>query len=105
MGHFLDFLTMQGLSPHGICLLWQPELIWLHAVADAIIGVSYYSIPLALAYFVSHRTDIAFGWIFWMFAAFILACGTTHFMDFWSSGIPLMAPRDSSKPPPLRFRC
>ena len=81
MGHFLEFLTMQGLSPHGICLLWQPELIWLHAVADAIIGVSYYSIPLALAYFVSHRTDIAFGWIFWMFAAFILACGTTHFME------------------------
>ena len=24
-----------------------------------------------------------FGWIFWLFALFILACGTTHFMDVW----------------------
>jgi PAS domain S-box-containing protein len=25
-----------------------------------------------------------FGWMFWMFAAFILACGTTHFFDVWT---------------------
>ncbi|MDO9712237.1 PAS domain S-box protein [Paracraurococcus lichenis] len=80
MGYLLDLLTTTGLSPHGFCLLWQPELIWLHAVSDAVIGVSYFAIPLALAYFVSRRKDIAFGWIFWLFAAFILACGTTHFM-------------------------
>src|SRR3954454_9821326 len=80
MGHLLDLLNTSGLSPHGFCLLWQPELIWLHAVSDAVIGVSYYAIPLALAYFVSRRQDIAVGWIFWLFAAFILACGTTHFM-------------------------
>ena len=46
-----------SLSPHGICLLWRPELIWTHVVADSLIGLSYYSIPLALAYFVSRRND------------------------------------------------
>jgi PAS domain S-box-containing protein len=53
-------------------------------VSDAITGVSYYAIPLALAYFVWKRPDIDFGWMFWMFAGFILACGTTHFFDVWT---------------------
>jgi PAS domain S-box-containing protein len=72
-----------GLPAHGYCLLWQPDLIALHTVSDAVIGAAYFSIPLALVYFVVRRSDLAFGWIFWMFAAFILACGTTHFMDIW----------------------
>jgi len=70
-----------GLTPHGFCLLWEPGLIWLHAVSDALIGIAYYSIPLALIQFVRRRRDTAFSWIFWLFAAFILACGTTHFLS------------------------
>ncbi len=73
-----------GLTPHGFCLLWEPGLIWLHVASDTVIGLSYYAIPLALAYFVWKRQDIIFGWIFWMFAAFILACGTTHFVEIWT---------------------
>ncbi|HMK79956.1 MAG TPA: ATPase, partial [Xanthobacteraceae bacterium] len=34
-----------SLSPHGICLLWRPELVWLHVVSDSIIAISYFSIP------------------------------------------------------------
>jgi PAS domain S-box-containing protein len=83
MGWLVSIFTERGLPPHGFCFLWDPGLIWLHAASDAVIGVSYYMIPLALAYFVYRRRDIMFGWIFWMFAAFILACGTTHFMDIW----------------------
>jgi signal transduction histidine kinase/CheY-like chemotaxis protein len=77
-----------GLTPHGFCLLWEPELIWLHTVSDALIGVAYYSIPLALIQFVRHRKT-AFSWIFWLFAAFILACGTTHFMSIVTLWQPL----------------
>lgn len=77
-----------SLSPHGICLLWRPELIWTHVSADALIGIAYFSIPIALAYFVSHRNDIQFGWIFWAFALFILACGTTHFMSIYTLWVP-----------------
>lgn len=36
------------LTPHGYCLLWAPGLIWLHGVSDVIIGLAYFSIPLAL---------------------------------------------------------
>ena len=79
-----DIFSQSGLTPHGFCLLWQPGLIWLHLVSDIITGVSYYAIPLALAYFVWKRSEIDFGWIFWLFAGFILACGTTHFFDVWT---------------------
>jgi signal transduction histidine kinase len=69
------------LTPHGFCLLWEPGLVWLHAGSDALIGLAYYSIPLALVSFVRRRRDLAFSWVFWLFAAFILACGTTHFLS------------------------
>ncbi len=72
------------LSPHGICLLWRPELIWLHVISDGLIAAAYFSIPLALATLISKRRDIAFGWVFWAFAAFILACGTTHVFSIWT---------------------
>ena len=86
--YFQQLWETSSLSPHGICLLWRPELIWTHVGADALIGISYYSIPIALAYFVSHRNDIQFGWVFWAFALFILACGTTHFFAIYTLWVP-----------------
>lgn len=76
-----------GLTPHGFCLLWAPGLIVLHAASDAIIGLAYFSIPLALASFASQRKDLEYGWVIQLFVAFILACGTTHLMSIltlWS---------------------
>ena len=71
------------MSPHGICLLWQPGLVWLHAVSDIATGLAYFAIPIGLASLVLKRRELLFGWMFWLFALFILACGTTHFMDVW----------------------
>ncbi|HVI32478.1 sensor histidine kinase [Phenylobacterium sp.] len=86
--NFLDavrqFLASDTLSPHGICLLWRPELIWTHAVSDVLIGIAYFSIPLALGVFLYHRRDVRFGWAIWMFVAFIMLCGVTHFMMVWT---------------------
>ena len=79
-----DLFGGSGLTPHGFCLLWRPGQIWLQVASDAIIALAYYSIPPALAYFVWRRDDLVFGWIFWLFAGFILACGTTHVMEIWT---------------------
>src|SRR5204862_8253265 len=75
------FFDSEMLNPHGICLLWRPELIWTHAVSDSLIGVAYFSIPAALAVLLRRRPDIRFGWAGWMFVLFILLCGLTHFMN------------------------
>ena len=77
-----------NLAPHGICLLWRPELIYLHVISDALIAIAYFSIPFVLALFVTKRSDVAFGWVFWAFAIFILACGTTHVLGIWTLFYP-----------------
>src|SRR6516225_4139457 len=82
-------LDSSTLSPHGICLLWEPELIWLHVVSDAIIAVSYFSIPIVLSIFVSKRRDVDFGFIFWAFAIFITACGFTHVFSIVTLWVPV----------------
>lgn len=70
--------------PHGHCYLWKPELVWLHLLSDSLIALAYYSIPLTLIYFVRQRRDLPFNWIFLLFSAFIVACGTTHVMEVWT---------------------
>ena len=64
--------------PHGLCLSWEPGLIGLQVVSDALIAISYYSIPAALAYFAFKRRDLPFQGVLVLFVVFILACGTTH---------------------------
>lgn len=81
-------LDPSGLTPHGFCLLWEPGLIWLHAASDVAIAVAYYTIPAALAIFARRRQDLVFKPVFWLFATFILLCGTTH----WFSVLTLFVP-------------
>ncbi|MCP3388403.1 PAS domain S-box protein [Bradyrhizobium sp. CCGB12] len=82
-------LDSSMLSPHGICLLWEPELIWLHVVSDACIAAAYFSIPFALAILVTKRRDLKFGWVYWAFAIFIMACGLTHVLSIYTLWVPI----------------
>lgn len=77
----MEELISNEFLPHGYCLVWQPELVLLHIISDGLITLSYYSIPIALAYFVATRKDLAYDWVFKLFGAFIFACGTTHLIS------------------------
>ncbi|MEC5032581.1 MAG: EAL domain-containing protein [Oscillatoria sp. PMC 1051.18] len=77
-----------GFMPHGTCYLWKPELVILHSASDLLTGLAYYSIPAMLIYFVRKREDLPFPWIFWMFGAFIIFCGTTHLAEVWTLWYP-----------------
>ena len=78
-----------GLAPHGYCLLWEPGLIWLYAISDAAIALAYFSIPLALVIIGKRRGDLVFRPMLWLFAIFILLCGTTHWLDLATLWTPL----------------
>ncbi|BAU11211.1 multi-sensor hybrid histidine kinase [Leptolyngbya sp. NIES-3755] len=78
------FFDSSSYMPHGHCYLWQTGLVWLHITGDALIALSYYSIPLAIVFFVRKREDLPFNWIFLLFGAFIVACGTGHLLDIWT---------------------
>jgi hypothetical protein len=58
------FFSSDGFMPHGYCYMWNSRLVWLHVVSDAIIFLSYMSIPFTLLYFVRKRRDLPFSWMF-----------------------------------------
>ena len=66
--------------PHGVCLLWRPDLVAIHAISDTLIALSYFAIPGAIWWFVKQRPDLAAEHrrIAILFAIFITACGLTH---------------------------
>jgi signal transduction histidine kinase len=88
LAQVFDYFNSADLAPHGLCLLWRPELIWLHVASDSIIALSYFSIPIVLAVFASKRPDFGFGWVLFAFAVFITACGATHVFGIWTLWSP-----------------
>ena len=77
----IDFLLNGDYMPHGHCFLWRRDLLWMHAGGDVITGMAYLAIPAALVRLVRGREDLAFDWVFLMFALFIFFCGLTHLLD------------------------
>lgn len=85
MKELFKYLTAETFMPHGGCLLWRADLVWMSVLADSLIALAYYSIPLAILYFVRKRRDLVFPWIFILFGMFIFACGTTHLISVWNT--------------------
>ncbi len=79
-----ELFSPERFMPHGNCYLWQTQLVWLHVISDSLIALAYYSIPAMLIYFVRKREDVPFRGIFFLFGAFIIACGTTHILEVWT---------------------
>ncbi|MEY3288344.1 MAG: hypothetical protein RLZZ419_586 [Pseudomonadota bacterium] len=77
----LNLTGANGWMPHGFCIQWTPSILWSYVVADALIALSYYAIPLVLAYVAWRRKDLQFRRVYLMFCAFILACGTSHLLS------------------------
>ncbi|MGB3200041.1 MAG: PAS domain S-box protein [Nodosilinea sp.] len=88
MVEYWQSLLSGPFIPHGHCYLWQPELVGLHLLSDALIALSYGMIAAALVYFVQRRPDVPFKPLFWLFATFIAACGTTHLIEVWTLWFP-----------------
>ncbi|MEQ8406613.1 MAG: ATP-binding protein [Oceanicaulis sp.] len=81
-------LSMHGFMPHGMCYLWRPDVLWLHVGSDAVIALSYFSIPVAMAVFAARRPDLAYRPVVWLFTAFIILCGLTHSVSIWTVWTP-----------------
>lgn len=78
--NFINALFDGSFMPHGHCLKWQGDLLFMHFFGDLLTATAYFLIPLALIHLFRKRNDLAFNWIFMMAAAFIFLCGVTHFM-------------------------
>src|SRR6202142_3532557 len=78
------FSPSANFMPHGYCYLWNPGLVWLHVISDALIALAYLSIPITLLYFARKKRALPFNWIFCCFGIFIVACGGTHILEVWN---------------------
>lgn len=78
MSRLEQFFSDNFYAPHGFCFQWLPEIVWLHVVADILIALSYFSIPIALWYFARRRPDMPYSRVLLLFASFITLCGLTH---------------------------
>jgi hypothetical protein len=89
LAFFLELFDTSGFPPRWDCgTAWaqEPAVGWIHIFSDLAVFAAYTAIPLMLLYFVVHKKTGAFLPIFWLFAVFILACGTVHLVEatiFW----------------------
>lgn len=69
------------------CGYWSDFHGWLYIISDLMIWIAYFLIPVIIFNYVSRRKQvIKYSGIYLLFAAFILLCGSTHFLDasmFW----------------------
>ena len=79
---------MSTLTPHGACLLWKPELIWLNAISDSLIGGAFFATALFLALLVWRRRDLQFAAAFLAFGIYIMACGVTRLLSVLTLWVP-----------------
>lgn len=90
MQTLIDFFDAQNFMPHGVCLGWDSPLLWLTAISDAVMTLSYATYPIGIAYFVWKRKDLQYRWLYLgFFIAFILTCASTHFLSVVTIWIPL----------------
>jgi len=74
--------------PRWHCGRWTEFHGWLYIISDLLIWSAYFAIPTVIIRYISKRQGIRFVRLYFLFAAFILACGATHFLDALAFWIP-----------------
>lgn len=90
MDQILDFFKKlfdsSDWPPRWHCGKWTEFHGWLYIISDLLIWSAYFAIPIVIIRYISRKKNIRFTKLYFLFAAFILACGATHFLDavgFW----------------------
>lgn len=69
------------------CGHWSDFHGWLYIVSDLMVWLAYFLMPVLIIHYASKkRTGLKFHNAYLLFAAFIVLCGSTHFLDalmFW----------------------
>ena len=83
---FSKLFDSSDWPPRWHCGRWTEFHGWLYITSDLLIWSAYFSIPVVIIRYITKKQGVAFVRLYFLFAAFILACGATHFLDavmFW----------------------
>lgn len=84
----VKFFDTSDFPARWHCGRWSDLHGWLYIAGDVLVWGAYFTIPLIIVRFATKRRGgAAFQKGYFLFAAFILACGATHLLDaamFWS---------------------
>ncbi len=84
---FKGLFATDKWPPRWNCGNWSSFHGWLYILSDLTIWVAYFLIPIIiLNYLGKKKNGVKFQKVYLLFAAFILFCGMTHFLDavmFW----------------------
>jgi signal transduction histidine kinase len=84
-------MDMSTLLPHGACLLWKPELIWLNAISDALFAGAFLATAFVLGLFAWRRGRDMLSMFrngFWVFATFMTVCAVTRLLSILTLWVP-----------------
>jgi len=77
-----SFFANNDFMPHGMCYLWQADILWTSVISDVLTALAYFSITAAVIVFVKKRKDLPYPWFFLLAGSVIfLACGTSHLVS------------------------
>lgn len=87
---FKGIFDTRHWPPRWHCGYWTDFHGWLFIISDLLIWLAYFLIPaIIIDYFLKRNKAIKFRKVYILFAAFILLCGTTHFVDAMMFWIPM----------------
>jgi len=93
MNQLVEFFTKlfdsSDWPPRWHCGRWTEFHGWLYIISDLLVWSAYFTIPIVIIRYISKKQGIQFIRLYFLFAAFILACGATHFFDAVAFWIPL----------------
>jgi hypothetical protein len=73
--------------PRWQCGQWSDFHGWLYIISDLVIWFSYFAIPVIIVgYIYKKKYELKYTRTYFLFASFILLCGSTHLLDasmFW----------------------
>ena len=86
---FRQLMDSSDWPPRWHCGKWTEFHGWLYIISDLLIWSAYFAIPVVIIKYISRKQDARFVRLYFLFAAFILACGATHFLDAVAFWVPL----------------
>jgi PAS domain S-box-containing protein len=94
MNQFTEFFKKlfdySDWPPRWHCGNWSEFHGWLYIISDLLVWAAYFTIPVLIFNYISKRKEkIRFHRLYFLFGAFILACGSTHLFDAITFWIPV----------------